>query len=543
MSTIVTRSGKGSPLTHNEVDTNFSNLNTDKIQSGNTVAALTITALTTPSVQAVNSAGLALKNSAGTTQMSMGAGGGDNMAINVSTNLNGTNAQIDISPTGTGHVHIKPTGVNSVEIAPTYVGEMDNITIGAATAAAGSFTNLSVTGTVSFNGAQGTAGQVLTSAGTGATPTWASASSLSWQSVQTSNFTAASGNGYPINTTSAAITVTFPASPTAGNTIVLTDYAGTWATNNVIINPNGNKIISATTNLLLQVKRESVSFVYIDATQGWLPYSGFQDAVPVPNSYSASYLVVAGGGGGAATGGGGGGAGGLLSSTSTLNVGTSYTVTVGAGGAGGPSTYSDGVAGSNSVFGSIATAIGGGKGGTIGTAGGAGGSGGGGGKDSGQSSGAAGTSGQGNAGGFTTGTSSWGGSGGGGAGAVGGNGGASEAVGNGGNGTASSITGSSVTYAGGGAGGTNGSATGTGGTGGGGGSQGGAVGTAGTTNLGGGGGGGAYLTYAGGAGGSGVVILSVPTAKYSGTTTGSPTITTSGSNTIIKFTSSGSYTA
>jgi hypothetical protein len=130
------------------------------------------TSVTTPIVQAVNSAGLALKNSAGTTQMSMGAGGGDNLSINVSTNLDGTNAQIDISPTGTGHVHIKPTGVNSVEIAPTFIGEMDNITIGATTAAAGSFTNLSVTGTTSFDGLQGTAGQVLTSAGTGATPTW-----------------------------------------------------------------------------------------------------------------------------------------------------------------------------------------------------------------------------------------------------------------------------------------------------------------------------------------------------------------------------------
>ena len=30
MSTIVTRSGKGSPLTHTEVDSNFTNLNTDK---------------------------------------------------------------------------------------------------------------------------------------------------------------------------------------------------------------------------------------------------------------------------------------------------------------------------------------------------------------------------------------------------------------------------------------------------------------------------------------------------------------------------------
>ena len=47
----------------------------------------------------------------------------------------------------------------------------------------------------------------------------------------------------------------------------------------------------------------------------------------------------------------------------------------------------------------------------------------------------------------------------------------------------------------------------------------------------------------GGAGGSGVVIISVPTTNYSGTTTGSPTITTNGSNTVLTFTSSGTYTA
>ena len=46
MSTIVTRAGKGSPLTHDEVDANFTNLNTDKLQSGNTAAALTITTAT-----------------------------------------------------------------------------------------------------------------------------------------------------------------------------------------------------------------------------------------------------------------------------------------------------------------------------------------------------------------------------------------------------------------------------------------------------------------------------------------------------------------
>jgi hypothetical protein len=67
---------------------------------------------------------------------------------------------------------------------------------------------------------------------------------------------------------------------------------------------------------------------------------------------------------------------------------------------------------------------------------------------------------------------------------------------------------------------------------------------AGTANTGGGGGGGSSgLGTNSGAGGSGVVILSIPTANYSGTTTGSPTVTTSGANTILQFNSSGSYTA
>ena len=46
MSTIVTRAGKGSALTHNEVDANFVNLNTDKIQSGDTVGSLIILSAT-----------------------------------------------------------------------------------------------------------------------------------------------------------------------------------------------------------------------------------------------------------------------------------------------------------------------------------------------------------------------------------------------------------------------------------------------------------------------------------------------------------------
>lgn len=103
------------------------------------------TSVTTPIVQATNSAGLALRNSAGTSQISMGAGGGDNVTIAVSTNLNGANAQIDISPTGTGHVHIKPTGTGAVEIAPTNAGTINNMVIGGTTPLAITGTTITAT--------------------------------------------------------------------------------------------------------------------------------------------------------------------------------------------------------------------------------------------------------------------------------------------------------------------------------------------------------------------------------------------------------------
>ena len=110
------------------------------------------TSVTTPIVQASNSGGLALKNSGGTTQMSVGAGGGDNMSINVSTNLNGTNAQIDISPTGTGHVHINPSGTGSIEMNPTSAGTINNMVIGGTTPKAITGTTITAT-TFSGSGA------------------------------------------------------------------------------------------------------------------------------------------------------------------------------------------------------------------------------------------------------------------------------------------------------------------------------------------------------------------------------------------------------
>lgn len=387
-------------------------------------------------------------------------------------------------------------------------------------------------------------------------------------SVKTTGFTATANKGYFCNTTSAGFTVTLPATPSAGDEVILVDYAGTWDTNNLTINPNSSKIFAQTSNVIASKDRESFRLVYIDNTQGWIPYSGYQEGttgISIP--YSVDFLVVAGGAGGGGNyasdthGGGGGGAGGYRNSYSTESsggggsseaslpfaTGTVYTITVGGGGSGNANGSDSSISGSNIT---TITSTGGGKGGSD-TAAASGGSGGGG--DSGQVSttGGSGTANQGYAGG--TGYLSfpdYSGAGGGGASAVGVTPTGGFVGGNGGAGLASSITGSSVTRAGGGGGACrnalgNPSTGGTGGSsiGGNGGSETGSRnGTAGSTNTGSGGGGEHSFTGSPGAGGSGVVILRMPTASYSGTTTGSPSVSTSGADTILVYNASGTYT-
>ena len=329
-----------------------------------------------------------------------------------------------------------------------------------------------------------------------------SAPSAEWQSVQTSNFTAVSNKAYPINTTSASINATLPASPSAGDTISFVDYAGTFSTNNFIVRPNGNKINSTIAVRSFSNNREAVTFVYIDSTQGWIiANDGYLGTVPFANTtLTVEYLVIAGGGGGGSSFGGGGGAGGYRTASGfSVTQSTNYTVTVGAGGAAVTS-------GNNSVFSTI-TSTGGGSGGTGNNGSGVtGGSGGGGAGnnfltiDAVQSNWGNGTASQGNRGGGGSRTSLTDrGGGGGGAGAVGGNNDGTSTGGAGGAGLASSITGSSVTRAGGG--GAQGGAGGAGGGGAGGGG-------AGTANTGGGGGG--HQGGTGGTGGSGIVIIKYP---------------------------------
>ena len=391
----------------------------------------------------------------------------------------------------------------------------------------------------------GTAGQILSSTGDGGME-WVD-NALDWQSTpKTAAFTATAGEGYFVNTTSAAITVTLPSSPSAGNEVSIVDYAGTADTNNITITSSDN-IDGSSDDVLINYERGGVSMVYVDATQGWIAYNAANEtatALAQP-SISVDYLVVAGGGGGGGYIAGGGGGGGLRTSygstsgggasaetsLSLLN-GTNYTVTVGSGGSAGATGGTSSTPGGDSTFASI-TSIGGGGGGTTtlpnpNGAANSGGNGGSGGGNKAYNNGAAvgqGTANQGYDG--ATGTSGGGyGGGGGGAGGFGTNTILNSYQIAGGPGLAVSITGSSVTYAAGGHGGREVPPVSL---------------TDAANNTGDGGDGKADGTGSGAAGGSGIVVLRYPNSyTITETTSGGNVLTfttaTDGSDKVTTFT-------
>ena len=95
-------------------------------------------------------------------------------------------------------------------------------------------------------------------------------SSVGIWSEQTSNFTAVAGGYYFVDTSSSAITVTFPATASMGDTIKIVDGAGTFETNNCTINLNGKKLAGSSSNVVLNENRAARSFVYYNETRGWV---------------------------------------------------------------------------------------------------------------------------------------------------------------------------------------------------------------------------------------------------------------------------------
>jgi hypothetical protein len=234
--------------------------------------------------------------------------------------------------------------------------------------------------------------------------------------AKTAPFTGVSGKGYFVNTSCGAITVTLPATPTAGDIISIKDYARTAGTNAINFCRNGSKMDGTCSNSSIITNGESTTLIYVDGTKGWTSIldstttqygaayvtatggtitccgnyrihtftsSGTFTVCSTGNaagSNSVDYLVVAGGGGSGGDTGGGGGGGGfreshtapvsgcytaspLASSTPIPVSATTYPITVGAGGAAGVPLNYIGCSGSNSIFSTITSAGGGGGGG------------------------------------------------------------------------------------------------------------------------------------------------------------------------------------
>ena len=242
---------------------------------------------------------------------------------------------------------------------------------------------------------------------------------VDWQtsSIKTSTFTAANGEGYFADTSSGGFTMNLPAG-TAGNIVSVVDYTNTFQTNGLTITPNGSqKIGGIAASITLSTEGQSVTFVYVDDTEGW---KNVQDSTSNaignafftatggtittcgndkihtftgPGSFvvtnlaavaaqnDVSYLVVAGGGaGGTVSYGAGGGAGGFREgrnnpitpyTASPLVAGSGLTIpavgtfpiTVGAGGASTAPSAGQGGNGNPSIFSSIVSTAGGGGGG------------------------------------------------------------------------------------------------------------------------------------------------------------------------------------
>jgi hypothetical protein len=219
---------------------------------------------------------------------------------------------------------------------------------------------------------------------------------VDWETTKkTASFTAVSGEGYFIDTSGGAVTMTLPASPSAGDIVGVKDYDGSFATNNVTVNRNSSNIDGSAANATLSEDNLSVLFVYVDSTQGWKATNsdaGFYGSLYVTatggtvttvgdfkvhrfnspgtfcvscagnaaGSNSVCVMVVAGGGGGGNDDGGGGGAGGMVLTTSYPISASPFPISIGGGGNGGIPGCT--TSGSNSSGLSL-TGVGGGRGG------------------------------------------------------------------------------------------------------------------------------------------------------------------------------------
>lgn len=93
--------------------------------------------------------------------------------------------------------------------------------------------------------------------------------------VITAGQTAAAGDRLMCNTSGGAFTITLPASPTRGDAVHIIDYNGTFNTQNLTINNNGNRIMRVNDTMTVSTAGAAFQLVYSGAANpGWLVAQG-----------------------------------------------------------------------------------------------------------------------------------------------------------------------------------------------------------------------------------------------------------------------------
>ena len=87
------------------------------------------------------------------------------------------------------------------------------------------------------------------------------------------SLTAVAGRYYFVDTSSAAVTITLPATATLGDTVRLIDAANTFDTNNLTVARNGHKIMGDAADMTVSTEGASFDLVYHNVNNGWKLFS------------------------------------------------------------------------------------------------------------------------------------------------------------------------------------------------------------------------------------------------------------------------------
>jgi hypothetical protein len=91
-------------------------------------------------------------------------------------------------------------------------------------------------------------------------------------SANTVNYTSVNGDQIQVNTQTNTVVINLPATPAITDEVIIMDgsTANGFATNAVTVNRNGSNINGAATDYVMNVNNQCVTFVYVNATKGWL---------------------------------------------------------------------------------------------------------------------------------------------------------------------------------------------------------------------------------------------------------------------------------